>query len=167
MEREEKGLSALWPRDLGFTGTESSTDYFRRLMSDEAGEITEDVDKRLVSDLGYWAFAGPGLRAATSAAAFAAENNAWQVVCVDSNTPSLMPWLISRNVDFGDWLTPTSQPRFIRSGPLNLRRVVWVSRGGGIFDARFKSFRTEMLFDLWGGVQAPAATSMTYRIMRP
>jgi hypothetical protein len=78
-----------------------------------------------------------------------------------------VPFLISRNVDFGECLTPTSKPRFIRSGPLNLRHVVWVTRGGGIIDARFKSFRTEMLFGSWGGLQDAAPTSMAYRIMQP
>ncbi len=167
MEREVQGLPALWPRELGFTGSERSTDYFRRLLSDEAGEITEDAGRRLVSDLGHWSLTGPGLRKAASAAAFAAENNPWQVVCIGSNVPSWAPFLISRNVDFGEWLTPTSQPRFIRSGPLNLRRVVWVTRGSGIYDARFKFFRTEMLFDSWGGYQDGTTTSMAYRIMRP
>jgi hypothetical protein len=166
-EREEKGLPALWPQELGFTGTESSTDYFRRLMSDETGKIAEDAAIWLASDLNYEMPGGPGLRKATSAAAFAAENNAWQVVCVDSNTPSDVPFLISRNVDFGDWLTPTSHPRFIRSSPLNLRRVVWVTCGGAIIDARFKNFRTETLFLPRGGWQDPTATSMVYRIMRP
>lgn len=167
MEREEKGLPALWPREMGLRGSESSTEYFRRLLSDEAGAITEDTERRLASDLSPEIFAGPGLRLAVSAAAFAAENNAWQVVCIDSNAPTEAPFLISRNVDFGEWLTPTSKPRFIRSGPLNLRHVVWVTRGGGIYDARFKTFRTEMLFTTWGGYQDAAATSMVYRIMRP
>ena len=62
MEREARGLPVLWPRDLGFTGKESSTDYFRRLLADEAGVITEDAERRLVADLGYWSFIGPGSR---------------------------------------------------------------------------------------------------------
>src|SRR5690606_6978319 len=32
-ERASAGLPPLWPKDLGFTGSESSTSYFRRLLS--------------------------------------------------------------------------------------------------------------------------------------
>lgn len=167
LERESKGLPALWPRELGFTGEESSTDYFRRLLADEAGEMTEDAERRLASDLGLWSFGGSGLSEATSAHVFSAENNAWQVVCVDSNTPAWVPFLISRNADFGDWLTPTSQVRLIRSGPLKLRRVMWVTRGGGIFDARFKFFNVGMLFPPEERKPGLVPTSMVYRIMRP
>lgn len=167
MEREEKGLPALWPRDLGFTGNESSTDYFRRLMSDEAGKVTDDRTEALAPDLSPSIFCGSGQREAASAAAFAAKNNAWQVVCLDSNAPAVVPFLITRNADFGDWLTPTSRVRLIRSGPLKLRHVLWVTRGGGIFDARFKTFSVGMLFPPEGRVPGLATTSMVYRIMRP
>lgn len=167
MKRQEKSLPSLWPRNLGFSGNERSTDYFRRLMSDGTGAISEDAGRRLVADLKPEMLNGSGLCKATSAAAFSAENNAWQVVCVDSNTPAEAPFLISRNADFGDWLTPTSQVRLIRSGPLKLRHIVWVTHGGAIYDARFKTFNVSMLFppEVRGSGVAP--TSMVYRIMRP
>jgi hypothetical protein len=167
MERELFGLPPLWPRDLGFSGNESSTDYFRRLMSNEAGEVTDNQEEALAPDLCHSYLCGPGLREATSARAFAAENNAWQVVCVDSNTPAWVPFLISRNADFGDWLTPTSRVRLIRSGPLKLRRVLWVTQGGGIYDARFNLFNVGMLFPPEERGPGLATTSMVYRIMRP
>ncbi len=167
MEREAKGLPPLWPCDLGFTGNESSTDYFRRLMSDETGEVTDDREEALAPDLSPSFIDGPGLREATSARAFAAEHNAWQVVCVDSNTPAWVPFLISRNADFGDWLTPTSQVRLIRSGPLKLRNVVWVTCSGGIYDARFNLFRTDMMYPPGQIGRGTATTAMVFRIMRP
>jgi hypothetical protein len=167
MEREENRLPPLWPRELGFTGTESSTDYFRRLMSDAAGEVTDDREEALAPDLSHSYFCGPGLREATSARAFSAEHNAWQVVCVDSNTPDWMPFLISRNADFGDWLTPTSQVRLIRSGPLKLRSVAWVTCGGMPYDATFKRFRIGMMYPPGQIGQDAATTAMVYRIMRP
>lgn len=162
MERGARGLPALWPRELGFTGTESSTDYFRRLLADEAGELTDDPGLRLVPDLSTWSLGAHGLPEAPSAHAFSAKHNAWQVVCVDSNTPLSHPFLISRNVDLGDWLTPTSTIRVIRSGPLNLRHVVWVTRGGGIFDANFNRMHIGLLFP-----PNESPPSRPYRIMRP
>jgi hypothetical protein len=162
MEREARGLPALWPRELGFTGTERSTAYFRRLLSDEAGALTEDPGRRLAASLGPWTLGGPGLPEAPSVDAFSAAHNAWQVVCVDSNAPPTYPFLISRNVDLGEWLTPTSSLRVIRSGPLNLRHVVWVTRGGGIFDATFNRMHIGLLLR-----PEEALPPQPYRIMCP
>ena len=78
-----------------------------------------------------------------------------------------MPLLISRNADFGDWLTPTSRVRLVRSGPLKLRHVLWVTHGGAIYDARFKTFNAGMLFPPEEIGSCAATTSMVYRIMRP
>ncbi len=75
--------------------------------------------------------------------------------------------LITRNVDFGDTLTPTSQVRFIRSGPLTLRHVVWITRGGGAFVSLPKWFKAELLFrDDWRESD-PDAPLPVYRVMRP
>lgn len=161
-EREARGLSALWPRELGFTGTERSTDYFRRLLSDEAGELTDDARRRLVSDLSTWELGGPGLPEVLSIDEFSAEHNAWQIVCIDSNAPPTYPFLISRNVDLGDWLTPTSSIRLIRSGPLNLRHVVWMTRSGGIFSAPFRQVHPRLLPPPEEG-----APPQPFRIMHP
>ncbi len=166
-ERASAGLPPLWPRDLGFTGSESSTAYFRRLLSNEAGRAVEWLEDQIAPDLKPFYLNGPGLPKAASAEAFGPENHAWQVVCIGEDAPVGVPFLISRNVDFGDTLTPTSQVRFIRSGPLRLRRVVWLTRGGGTFDAPFRVFEPAMLFrDIYDDSD-PAATSAVYRVMRP
>lgn len=162
-ERQASGLPLLWPHDLGFTGSESSTDYFRRLFANEAGQIMARHEDRLVPDLNTWSLGGPGLPKAASAEAFGPENNAWQVVCIGENAPAMAPFLISRNVDFGDTLTPTSHVHFIRSGPLRLRRIVWLTRGGGIYATTPNLFKVARFFVDQDLPDAPTA----YRVMRP
>ncbi len=90
----------------------------------------------------------------------------WQVVCIGEDAPPGAPFLISRNVDVGDTLTPTSQVRFIRSGPLKIRHVVWLTRGGGNFNAPIKGFAATRFFGGCGDLD-PALTSAVYRVMRP
>lgn len=137
------------------------------MLSSEAGQIVERNEGRIVCDLEAGYMGGPGLSEAMSAEKFSSENNAWQVVCIGEDAPAGMPFLITRNVDFGDTLTSTSQVRFIRSGPLRLRQVVWLTHGGGIFAASFHTFTSAMLFrDIYDDAD-PSATSAIYRVMRP
>ena len=166
-ERVSVGRAPLWPKDLGFTGSETSTAYFRRLLAPEAGQVVERRQDWLVPDLSFWALGGPGLREAAAAKDFGPENNAWQVVCIGEDADAGAPFLNSRNVDFGDTLTPTSQVRFVRSGPLRLRRVVWLTRGGGTYDASFRVFTPAMLFRDVYADSDPAATATVYRVMQP
>jgi len=137
-DREAAGLPPVWPQEMGFTVTNTSTVYFRRLMSDSSGKPIEDIKARLVSELAPDKLAGAGLPYAKTAAAFTATNNAWCVTCVSSSTPPNTTFLFSRNLDVDTVLSSTSRPVFVASKLTLNNRAFWVTCAGSCFDAREK-----------------------------
>ena len=151
-EREPLGMALLWPRNVGIASngcTLTSTLYFQYLMSDGVEPITaptpvDDSDKRLVSDLkpDILFVAGGGLSSAGAPTKFGAAHNAWSVFGVDDSSDAGAPLFITKNVLFsgkssGDLVSTNSGcvPTLDKTA-LNMRRGVWVAKGGGTFDAR-------------------------------
>ena len=137
-ERAPAGLKSVWPKELGFDASRTSTEYFRWLMSDSNGVIAADAQDQVCSDLKPDMLGGAGVPVAVSATAFSRANNAWNVLCVGEETRSDAPLFVSRNVDWGRQASTSTPVSLTDEMPFRHRRLVWTTRGGGIFDARIK-----------------------------
>lgn len=160
MEREPLNLTALWPyecsEDAEAQNPKSAVAYFNYLLSNgtEPGKSTDDVDLRVVADLTPDTLIANGVTAAKIGDTLTKDNIAWGVVKVGDATPSEIPFLISRNFDSEATLkqqaTASATPLTLNAAvkPFNASRAVWVSRGGGTFDARKKYFTITQLMGL-------------------
>ena len=158
MEREPLNLGTLWPQDLEKeeSGVNTVVSYFNYLLSDgtETGKSTADADLRVVSDLTPDALIASGVTAAKLGDALTKDNIAWGVMWVADSTPAEIPFMISRNFDkagtYSQKTSATTTPLELNAEikPFNASRAVWVSRGGGVFDARKKYFTESMLMGL-------------------
>ena len=144
MEREPLNLGPLWPAELkGETG--DSSKYFTYLLSD--GENTTAVsgtsDDRLVSDLTPESLIAQGIQPHTGSGSVADKNIAWRVAEISDTTPGEIPFLFSKNVEDNELQsaaneTDNARISLMEGKPFGKKRAVWVSKGGGIFDARSK-----------------------------
>jgi len=144
MEREPLNLGPLWPAELkGETG--DSSKYFTYLLSD--GENTTAVsgtsDDRLVSDLTPESLIAQGIQPHTGSGSVADKNIAWRVAEISDTTPGEIPFLFSKNVEDNELQSAANETDNARISltegkPFGKKRAVWVSKGGGIFDARSK-----------------------------
>ena len=144
MEREPLNLGPLWPAELkGETG--DSSKYFTYLLSD--GENTTAVsgtsDDRLVSDLTPESLIAQGIQPHTGSGSVADKNIAWRVAEISDTTPGEIPFLFSKNVEDNELQSAanendTARISLMEEKPFGKKRAVWVSKGGGIFDARSK-----------------------------
>jgi hypothetical protein len=141
-ERAPLGLPLVWPQEMSFTGTNTSTAYFQRLMADTNGVATTNINAQLVSDLTVWELAGAGVSSAPSPSNFKAANNAWCVTCVGTNTPPETTFLFTRNLDVGAVLCSTSRPTFVSSELALKHRAIWVTMNGACLEAREKYLTT-------------------------
>lgn len=158
-EQDAKGNGTLWPKDLGFDRSRSSTEYFRQLMSDETGRPATDPATRVVSDLTPQMLGSHGVRKAESVLTFHPENNAWIVICIGSNSPSDTAFLVSRNADLGKTANSSSRISKVKSPITSPRnRIVWITKGGGAFQASPEYVTGAKLFP---------ATNETYDVMYP
>lgn len=157
MEREPLNLGTVWPEDIEDDGIATdSVGYFNYLLSDGTTKTqpTSDADLRVVADLTPDALIANGVTAGTTDSALTAKNIAWGVVVVGDSTPSEIPFLISKNCQNPGTLQQQAQataeviPLDETVKPFNASRVVWVSRGGGNFDARKKYFTMSQLMGL-------------------
>lgn len=157
MEREPLNLGSVWPEDAEDDGSASdSVGYFNYLLSDgtNKGQPTSDSDLRVVADLTPDTLIANGVPAGTTDSALTAKNVAWGVVVVGDSTPGEIPFLISKNCQNPGTLqqqqTATAEviPLDETVKPFNASRAVWVSRGGGTFDARKKYFTMSQLMGL-------------------
>ena len=146
-ERASAGLRPMWPKELGFDASRTSTEYFRALLSDSNGVLAAEAQYQICSDLEPDMLGGAGVPAAASAAAFTRANNAWNVLCVGDEAASTAPFLVTRNVDLGRSASSSSPVSLTGELPFRQRRLVWTTRGGGIFDATavyLAKFREEL-----------------------
>jgi hypothetical protein len=141
MEREAAELGPLWPHDLrlpvdqgggGYTFT-TATEYFKILMTGDRPE------KQLVPDFRPEMLSAGGYPPTSNATDLTANNVAWRVVEVSEGSHGGDAFMISKD------LAPVTRSGasnehvvLSRSGPCNGKYVVWVTRGGGVFDARKK-----------------------------
>lgn len=174
MEREPLNLGSLWPyecsedSDAGSPGT--AVAYFNYLLSDgtTTTKTTDDTDLRVVADLTPDTLIANGVTAAKIGDTLTEDNIAWGVVVVGDSTPTEIPFLVSRNFPGNEPLKQQTQPSAVpltldaTVKPFNATRAVWVSRGGGTFDARKKYFTITQLMGL-GECKAPDDTdTFTY-----
>ena len=156
--REALGMTSVWPRVIGFDKSQTSTKYFQTLMSDTNGVPAEKANDRIAFDLYPATLSGCGVPVASSVAQFTKTNNAWGVVCVDDDTPSEAPFLLSRNVDVGSQANARTTPKLTSILPFKQERAVLVTRGGGCFDASPKYLTSDRIFPI---------TNQTYDVMYP
>ena len=157
-ERGSDETNSFWPKELGFDKLRTSTEYFRSLMCDTNGCPTTNCNQQVAWDLNPGMLSGAGVPCAQSTTQFSRTNNVWSVVCVDEETPSGSLFLITRNVDLGRQANAASVPKLTRIRPFERTRAVWVTRGGGIFDARPAYLTAARLFP---------STNETYDVMYP
>ena len=157
-EREASGTNDVWPKDLGFDKSRTSTEYFRLLMSDTNGCTTTNQSQQVASDLRTDMLGGVGVPYAASPGSFTKANNAWAALCVGDDTPSEEPFLVTRNVDIGRVASASSAITLKEAKPFGRERAVWVTRGGGIFDTRTKFLTNSLHFGF---------SNATYDVMYP
>jgi len=141
-ERRLAGEGPAWPRELGFDVSRTSTEYFRQLMSDYPTGMTNGLHGPMCEDLKPYALGGAGVPCADSVAVFTSKNNAWDVVCVGTQTSANeqnigdVPFLITRNVTVGRHVNALSSLDFNKRSPLRIRRCVYLTYGGACIDRR-------------------------------
>ena len=156
MEREPLNLDTVWPEDAESEGVSDAVGYFNYLLSDGTTKTqpTSDHDLRVVADLTPDALIASGITAGTDASALTAKNIAWGVVKVGDKDPSEVAFLISKNCQNPGTLqqVPSETTEILEldkdTKPFGQKRVAWVSRGGGTFDARRKYFTMSKLMGL-------------------
>ena len=150
-EREPLGSEPVWPSNMTISGTMKSPQYFSWLMSGGDTDVTTiaDTQNSICSDLKVDSLAGAGVPTAAypiGTKLIKAANCAWHVSMIGDTTPSDCAFLLTKNmtVDASGNLTTTLiggnnvvtlDPS---KKPFGQNRGVWVTRGGGIFDARKK-----------------------------
>jgi prepilin-type N-terminal cleavage/methylation domain-containing protein len=141
MEREAVKLGPLWPQearlpvDQGGAGLifTNASGYFKELMDGAAPEyqLAPDLKPEMLSASVY--------PAVTNALTLTARNIAWHVVDVSCSFTNTDAFLISKDLDPVTRSGASNAPVALsRSGPFRGKRVVWVTRGGGVYDTRKK-----------------------------
>jgi prepilin-type N-terminal cleavage/methylation domain-containing protein len=169
-EREPLGLSAVWPKNLGFDASRTSTEYFRLLMSDDPVAMSKGVHRLICGDLKPLLLGGAGISYAVSFAAFTRKNNAWQVICVSTQTPPEVPFLVSRNVEMGKQVTGVTTLKLNGKLPSINHRGFFVTCGGACIDRREEYLNRSSpasLYPIDGGPLEGMGTNMTYDVMQP
>jgi len=143
-EREAIRQGPLWPHEArlpieqGGAGLHfaTATEYFKELMAgdDPDHPLASDLCPELLSDGGY---------PSTNITLLTAQNIAWRVTDVSESFADGDAFLISKDIPpVARSGASTNRVTLSRSGPFKGKRVVWISRGGGTFDARAKFVST-------------------------
>jgi len=174
-EREPLGLTDLWPGSVGLnSGANQACVYFTYLMSDGSQSISNSpslagtTEQQLVSDLKPSSIylTGPSLQGFVQTSggnqSLASKNNAWCVTLLQDSDPPEAPLFFTCNMIPGSSPTYTSLNSITNgltafnppaASALSMDRAVWVTRGGGLFDARAK---------YCAGVFIPSVVTNTY-----
>jgi Tfp pilus assembly protein PilE len=144
-EREATNQSAVWPYELrlpvdqggaGYTFT-TATEYFKILMEGASPEnqIAFYLKPEMLSARGF--------PAASNADTLTANNIAWRVAEVSDKFSNYDAFMISKDI------APVARSglsndvvNLSRTGPFKGKRVVWVTRNGGMYDAKPKHMKT-------------------------
>jgi prepilin-type N-terminal cleavage/methylation domain-containing protein len=144
MEREPLNLGPLWPAEIK-NDTGDSSSYFTYLLSngEDTSQVVGSSEERLVSDLTPESLIAQGIQPHTGSGAVKDENIAWRVAEIGDTTAGEIPFLVSKNVEDDELASAsdeddTSRIKLTDGKPFGKKRAVWVSKGGGIFDARSK-----------------------------
>jgi len=153
MEREPLEKGALWPveaeTEFGAGTVDTAPKYFGKLID---GDRPED---QLVSDLKPEMLAASGYPAPPTGTDLATANIAWRVAKVSDSFSGSDAFMISKDLASvsTSGATTNTAVTLDAAGPFKGRRVVWVTRGGGPFDARKKYVSTwETFFKLTNSV---------------
>jgi prepilin-type N-terminal cleavage/methylation domain-containing protein len=156
MEREPLGYGTLFPMDVKDEKNppaETAEAYFTYLLSDGVtkDKIVNESENRLVSDLSVDSLSAPGTTPITGDT-LEPENIGWHVCEVGGSSRAETPFFVSRNIDPKDTtgaddeadMTPVP---FLEPPvkPFGNKRAVWVTVGGGVYDAR-KKYMTTRIF---------------------
>ena len=163
-EREPLSLGSLWPAVV--TGDTNSTikaeDYFNYLMSDGSQGISNgtsivyssDPQKRVCGDLSPTTLSGAGVNSSPGAggSAILPANMAWHAALVVDSSASEDAFLVTKNVTIASSGTSiTADPSLpanaglLTTPPFGSTHAVWVTRGGGTFDARPKYLQLDRI----------------------
>lgn len=163
-DREVLGECLLWPKELNkeMTAIASSENYFTFLMSDGSavpGTIANSSGDQIVADIKRDSFAGAGVMAKNSATTIADDNNAWSVIVLGESNDAMDALFVTRNAEIAATYTREEPPAAGSGGaavgtkvalrdvkPFSTGRAVWITRGGGILDARAIYLTTLRLF---------------------
>ena len=151
-EREPLNLGSVWPADAVsgetklYEGGKTAEEYFTFLLSDgDTQDAVVSRDDALVSDLTPDSFMAPGVTPLTTGSKLEGENVGWHVAEVGDRTRAETTFIISRNTDPGSELAGAEDEKdMARIGlhadvkPFGDTHAVWVSMGGGTFNARRK-----------------------------
>ncbi|MEI6210470.1 MAG: hypothetical protein WCR06_02465 [bacterium] len=168
-ERDPLGLPAVWPKDLGFDACRTSTEYFSLLMRDDPSVLSNGVHSQICEDLRAPTLGGTGLPIAANRETFTSKNNAWQVICVSTQTPPDVMFLLSRNVDVGKHVNARTPVRLNRKSPYKSDRCFYVTCGGACMDRREKYLNRIPPANSCetGGILYDMGTNTTYDVMLP
>jgi hypothetical protein len=151
-EREPLGLQSLWPGTIYGTNNVAAKaqDYFNYLMSNGSvvtnAMYTVSAQNRVVGDLNSTTLSGAGVASYTGIDGQRVPSNfmAWHAVLVTDSSASEDAFLITKNLKLasdatGNPLDNSATPSVTFAGiaaPFGNTHGVWVTRGGGSFDAR-------------------------------
>lgn len=161
-DREVLGECLLWPKELsdGITAINNTQTYLTYLMSDGSSDtpsIADSQGDQIVGDLKRDSFAGAGVIAKNTATKIEDNNNAWSVVVVGENNDAMDALFVTRNAELAVSYTRKDLPESGQPNvgekvtlrdvkPFGKSRAVWITRGGGILDARSIYLTTSRLF---------------------
>jgi prepilin-type N-terminal cleavage/methylation domain-containing protein len=143
-EREVLSLGPVWPSELAAENaiaTPLGTDYFAALLKVKWADtaIATTPEGQLVSDAKADLFAGGSFNTAANGATPTSANIAWRAFKASALSGGSDAFMVSK--DFGNAAadcTTNTAITLAASGPFKGRRIVWVTVGGGTFDARKK-----------------------------
>ena len=116
-------------------------------MSPPSG-LTNDPQVPICEDLKPNCLGGAGVPCAESVDSFTSKNNAWNVVCVSTQTPakdvnlSEVAFLITRNVTIDRHVNALSTLKLSKNTPVRINRCVYLTYGGACIDRREKWMNT-------------------------
>jgi prepilin-type N-terminal cleavage/methylation domain-containing protein len=140
-EREVLSLGPVWPSELGITlGTEYFAALLKKNITDSAPATTPE--DQLVSDAKTDLFSGGKFNPpanATPPISPTKDNIAWRVFNASALSGGSDAFMVTKDFTVSVTACETNTPITLSSdGPFKGRRIVWVTVGGGTFDARKK-----------------------------
>jgi Tfp pilus assembly protein PilE len=166
IERQESQQGPLWPGDVKSKMVSDTPAYFTCLLSDgvTTNHVAAAAEKRQVLNLTPELLIARGMPPYTGTNALTASNVAWRVTEITQAAPPDIAFLLSRNVAGEKNPKKPDEREKIRQGaddkdagritlnadvaPFGGERAVWISKGGGTFDARKKQLYNRLVMGI-------------------